>query len=331
LRGQGTFEDQELVTVIIPVRNEAASISGCVSSVRTQDWMNLQIIVIDGDSNDDTVSIVSALAEEDPRILLLNNPRRIIPVSLNMALAQAQARWLVRIDAHAKIPSDYVAIAVHHLREGKYGGVGGRKDGVGRTPAGRAIAKAMASRFGVGDSTYHWGTRVQLVEHVPFGAYPTHVLRELGGWDETMIVNQDFELDYRLRLSGRTILFDPSMRIEWECRQSIGDLIRQYRRYGGGKVMVARKHPISLRLRHLAAPALVAQVTVAILTFRRFPRLSTIACVPYLLALCVASVDTARETEPDARKYVAPAYLAMHFGWGVGFWERLIRLMVRRA
>lgn len=322
-------QDEPLVTVVIPARNEEVSIGACLDAVLAQDWPNLQVLVVDGDSEDRTTQIVAERAQRDPRVELLANPRRIIPVSLNTALARARGEHLVRIDAHAIVPGDYVRTAVTHLQTGRYGGVGGRKDGVGRTPAGRAVAAVMASRFGVGGSRYHWGTSVAEVEHVPFGAYPVALLRELGGWDEELVVNQDFELDYRIRRSGRVILFDPQLHIDWECRQSIGDFARQYHRYGGGKARVALKHPASLRPRHLAAPALVAQLvgTVLLLAARR-PGLAAASVVPYLGVLAAGYVSTARQVDAQARVHLVPALLAMHLGWGVGFWRTGSRLVL---
>jgi hypothetical protein len=262
---------------------------------------------------------------------LLSNPRRIIPISLNLALARARGEWLVRVDAHARVPPDYVRRAVERLRTGCYGGVGGRKDGVGRTPAGKAIAAAMASPFGVGGSTYHHGTEATEVEHVPFGAYPVAVARSLGGWDEELRVNQDFEFDRRLREAGYTILFDPALRIEWESRQTIRDLSRQYHRYGGGKAKVAVKHPRSWRPRHIAPPAVVVACALAFgaLVAGR-PRHAAALLSPYLVALTMASASTARKVEPGARRYVPPAFLVMHLGWGLGFWQQVGRLLVGR-
>ena len=319
--GQDGTAGEELVTVVIPARNEERSIRACVASIQGQSYRNLQIIVVDGDSDDATAAVVKDIAESDPRVELLVNPERIIPVSLNMAVAAARGPWLVRVDAHATVPPDYVARAVHHLRSGDWGGVGGRKDGVGRTPAGRAIAAAMASRFGVGGSTYHHGTTVRTVEHIPFGAYPLSVIRELGGWDEQLRVNQDFEFDYRVRESGRELLFDPELRIDWESRQSVPELFRQYKRYGRGKVRVARKHPTSVRGRHFMAPALVGGLAAAGLVGLRRPGRAAAVVTPYLVALAVASARTARELDPAARPWVAPAFAAMHLGWGIGFWH----------
>jgi succinoglycan biosynthesis protein ExoA len=315
-------QDEPLVTVVIPARNEEASIGSCLDSVLDQDWKNLQVIVIDGASDDATPAIVSEYADRDSRVELLVNPRRVIPVSLNLAVPYAKGDWLVRIDAHATVPSDYVRRAANHLSTGLYGGVGGRKDGVGRTPAGKAVAAVMASRFGVGGSTYHHGTTVTDVEHVPFGAYPVSLIRALGGWDEELRVNQDFEFDHRVRKAGHRILFDPKLRIDWECRQSIRDLARQYHRYGGGKVSVVAKHPDSLKLRHLAAPALVVELALAagaLLAGR--PGRAALIASPYAIALCAAYGTTAPKVEPEARRFIVPAYVAMHLGWGIGFWQ----------
>lgn len=320
----------DLVTVVIPARDEERAIRACVESVLQQDYPRLQVVVVDGASTDRTPDIVRSLAAGDPRVELLHNPLGIIPASLNLALAAARGPWLVRIDAHATVPPGYVRLAVEHLRTGRWGGVGGRKDGVGRTPAGRAVAAAMASRFGVGGSTYHYGEHQQVVEHVPFGAYPVELARELGGWDERLHVNQDYEFDHRVRQAGHELLFDPRLAIDWECRQSLRELYRQYRRYGRGKVRVATKHPGSLRPRHLAAPGLVASWVAAALLAPRRPGLAAGSVLPYAVALAAASAATARQLDRPARRAVPGAFLAMHAGWGVGFWAGLAGLGAAR-
>ncbi len=317
-----------LVTVVVPARNEEAHIEACLRSVLQQDYASLQVVVVDGDSHDATADLVRAIARDDPRVELLTNPRAIIPVSLNLGLAAARGRWLVRIDAHSTVPSGYVRHVVSRLRGGECAGVGGRKDGVGRTPAGRAIAAAMGSRFGVGNSIYHYATEATEVEHVPFGAYRVDVARSLGGWDEELRVNQDFEFDHRLREAGHRLLFDPQLTIDWQCRQQIPDLYRQYRRYGRGKVLVMKKHPSSVRLRHLVAPALVAGMALAGLIGVRRPAIATKMVAPYFLGTVIAAGITSRRvTGIRERSWLVPAFVAMHIGWGVGFWQGLFDVL----
>ncbi len=321
------------VTVVIPCRNEEHFIGACLDSVRAQTHQALEILVVDGGSEDATASIVRAQARLDPRIRLLSNPDRIVSPGLNRALEAATTPWLVRVDAHCTIPHDYVANCLTHLLTGQYGGVGGRKDGVGATPAGRAIAAAMSSKVGVGNSTYHHGSEPRLVEHIPFGAYSVDLARQLGGWDESVRVNQDFEFDHRVIRSGKPLLFDPAIRIEWHCRQSIADLFRQYRRYGHGKADVVMLHPSSTRPRHLL-PAMFV-LGVALLALPVVPK-------PLRAALRVAVVGSYGATLATGtwaqratlngreRSLVPVAFIAMHVGQGVGFWQGLSGWLVRR-
>ena len=323
---QGAPIDPDLISVIIPARNEHEHIGATLDSVCAQTKRNLQIIVVDNASEDATAEIVRARAAKDDRIELLTNPDVSIPKSLNLALAAARGRWFVRVDAHSTVPEDYVAKATARLDEGIWGGVGGRKDAVGVTPAGKAIAVAMASPFGVGNSVYHYGTKEQDIDHIPFGSYDTELLRRVGGWDEDLVANEDYELDYRLRKEGHRLLFDPGISISWQCRQSLGELWRQYRRYGRGKADVARLHPESLALRHLAAPGLVAAWAVGLIARKRRPSWFLAAFVPYLLALGFATKKTSEDLPPDASPAALPAaFVAMHVAWGIGFWEQMVR------
>jgi len=324
----GDAGTDELVTVIVPARDEERSIDATLTALRRQDYPALQIVVVDSGSTDGTASVVRRHMAEDPRIELQPNPRGSIPAALNIALAAARGRWLVRMDAHSTVDETYVGRAVARLREGRWGGVGGRKDGSGTTPAGQAIAAALGSRFGVGGSLYHYGTQEQQVDHIPFGAYPTELVRRLGGWDERLLANEDFEFDYRVRRSGAPLLFDPDLRISWQSRQTVGALYRQYRRYGRAKVDVARLHPDSLRLRHLAPPLLVPYLATAVAVARRRPALGAALLAPYAAGLTAASVRNARSLDdPAARAYLPAAFLAMHIGWGLGVWSRAAQLL----
>jgi succinoglycan biosynthesis protein ExoA len=312
----------ELVTVVIPARDEERMIGACLDSVLRQDYENLEVIVVDGASHDGTKQIVLDRAARDSRVRLLHNPDQDIPKSLNLALAQSRGRWFVRVDGHAAIAPGYIRRAVAHLRDGGWGGVGGRKEGVGRTSAGKAVAAAMASPFGVGNSTYHYGKKVQEVEHVPFGAYPVDLLRELEGWNERLPVNQDFEVDFRIRERGRRLLFDPDLVIEWDCRQSLSAFFQQYRRYGRGKSVVAVMHPASVRLRHLAAPVFLATLGGTLVAAVVWPWGPLVPVGAYALGVALATA-VARVDGWKPRLLLPLAFGAMHIGWGAGFWEGL--------
>ena len=184
-----------LVTVIVPTLNEEAAIDECLRTIREQSYPRLEILVLDGRSHDTTRAIVADHAIDDERIRLIDNPDRVIPAALNRAIWAASGQWLVRVDAHATIPTDYVERLVDHLVTGRWGGVGGRKDGTSSEPMGRAIAVALGSPFGVGNSVYHHGTTIQVVDHLAYGAYPSEVARSIGGWNERLVANEDYEFD----------------------------------------------------------------------------------------------------------------------------------------
>ena len=326
------MSSEDPVTVVVPASNEEHFLGACLDSVRAQDYENLQIVVVDGSSTDGTVEVVRSRIAEDARIELLDNPRRNIPSSLNLAVVQARGRWLVRVDAHSTVGPTYVRTAVERLREGTWAGVGGRKEGVGLTPAGRAIAVAMASRFDVGNSTYHFGTSAQEVEHLAFGAYPVEVIRRVGGWDEQLTANEDFEFDHRLGEAGLRLLFEPRMVIRWHCRQSISDLYRQYHRYGKGKVDVTWLHPDSVQLRHIGPPAFVAYAAGGLLLCAHRPMRWLTMVAPYAIAVAVESIRSGRQLDSVGDRLRLPgAFVAMHVGWGVGFWSGVRTTLPRQA
>ena len=323
----------DLVTVLVPARNEELSIGPALDSIRRQTYRNLQIVVVDDGSTDLTAEIVGSRIADDPRIELVPSRRTGIPAALNQGLDVARGTWLVRVDAHATITPTYVEQLVTHLRLGRWGGVGGVKDGVGETAPGRAIAAALGSRFGVGNSKYHYATEAGEVDHLPFGAYRVDVVRRLGGWDERLVANEDYEFDYRLRLSGERLLLDPRIVITWQSRQSVPDLWRQYVRYGRGKADVAVLHPGSLQARHLAAPVLVAWLAAATAVAVRRPGVAVAMVSPYVASVAAASAVTARRLDDrEDAMHLPAAFVAMHVGWGVGFWWGILgRSSVRRS
>ncbi|HOT79203.1 MAG TPA: glycosyltransferase family 2 protein, partial [Microthrixaceae bacterium] len=193
----------------------------------------------------------------------------------------------------------------------------------------RAIAAALGSRFGVGNSTYHHGIEPQEVDHIPFGAYPVAVIRDVGGWDEAITANEDFEFDYRVRQSGRALLFDPRIVIFWQTRQDVGAFFQQYRRYGQGKALVLAKHPNSASPRHLLPAAVVGALAAAVAISPLKPRWALSILAPYVGILAVATVTVSPTlVVSESQRWLPAAFAAMHLGYGHGFWEGAIRRIV---
>ncbi len=318
-----------LVSIVMPVRNESATIRAAVASVLEQTMTGLELMVVDGESTDDTVEQVQDLARADPRLRLLHNPQRTIPHALNVGLAGARGHYLARVDAHAEVNETYLERAVAELeRWPRVAAVGGRRIGVAESRTGRAVAAVLSSPFGVGSSINHYGTVRQDTDHASFGVYRVAVLRAVGGWDEELLVNEDVDIDHRIMALGHGIRFDPGMCIYWQVRETLRDFGRQYRRYGRGKAAMVRKNGVgALRGRHLAAPALVTALgAAAVLTVTGHSRLASAIVGPYAAGVGVASVDAWRHGPDDdtGRASLAAlggAFVVMHVSWGVGFLE----------
>ncbi len=326
------YPDSPLVTIVIPCRNEEASIAECLDSISSQTITDTEILVVDGRSTDTTRDIVLAKGEVDNRIQLLDNPKGIVPGALNVALDKAKGKWLVRVDAHCTVSDDYVERLVSLLETG-VGGAGGRKTGVGKTITGKAIALAMSSKAGVGGSAYHHAETVQYVDHVPFGAYPVELARSVGGWNERLSVNQDFEFDQRIRAEGRELILDPSIVIDWENRQSFEALARQYHRYGRGKTRVMQLHPGSIKVRHLVAPMFVVAIVAAVMPWR-WKYLSVargLLAGSYASVIAAAGLAAGKSLPRRQRWRVAASLVIMHIAWGLGFWHGMYDLVAGQA
>jgi glycosyltransferase involved in cell wall biosynthesis len=321
----------ETVSVLMPVLNEAQTIGRALDSILAQRGVQVEVLVADGGSVDETTAIVARRSADDPRVQLLHNPRTSIPSGLNRALAQSSARFIARVDGHSEVTPDYLSRGVEWLRrDPSLAGVGGHRIGVGTTAVGRAVALVQSSRFGIGNSIYHYADRAQLTDHATFGVYRADAVRQVGGWDEDLLVNEDVDFDHRLIQAGYSIGYDPSMEVRWRVRETIPALFRQYRRYGRGKAGMVRKNGRSaVRARHLAPPlAVLAGLGIGLMTF--IEPVSLIALLPYLSLVSVASWLTWRQRpggHPVSRLALPAGFITVHTGWGLGFLEGfLLRL-----
>jgi succinoglycan biosynthesis protein ExoA len=326
--------DRPRVTVIMPVRNEGAFIARSLGAVLHQDYPSggMEIIVVDGMSDDGTVERLRELGAGHPELTVLANPGRIVPTGLNLALARARGEVVVRVDGHCEVAPDYVRRCVERLREGVWAGVGGVVETVGETAPARAIALAMSVPFGVGGGNFRTiASRREDVDTVAFAAYPRPVLDRVGPFDEELVRNQDDEYNFRVRRAGGRLLLAPDIRSRYFSRASLGSLWRQYLQYGYWKVRVMQKHPRQMRARHFVPGALVAGVGLAWLLLaagRSGVWLPAAVSGAYALANLACSLAAARR---DRRTlWVLPgAFAAMHFAYGLGFLWGMLRFVGR--
>lgn len=317
-----------IASVVVPILNEARTIDETIESIAGQSYSNIEILAVDGGSDDGTAEKLRAWIDRDQRVRVLANPAKSIPAALNVGLRNARGSYFVRVDAHSTIPEDYVERMVHHLESGGVDGVGAKKVAVGSPPSGSAIAAVLSSPFGVGGSAYHYATSVQETDHVPFGAYRVECARSLGGWDERLVANEDYEFDVRVRAAGGKLLLDPTIEVAWKSRSRIGEFAAQYRRYGRGKADVAVLHPSEIRIRHAAPPVAVAGLLVGLAIAPWIPWLTGLAIVGYALVVSLMALPIARRLEAWKDRLKVPIVLAvMQLSWGLGVWQGLFRIV----
>ena len=307
------------VSVVIPVLNEERHLRDAVSMVLAQDWPGrLQVVLAVGPSSDRTAEIAGALAAEDPRVVVVDNPTGRTLLALNAAIEAADGDVVVRVDGHAEIPGDYVSTAVRTLEETGADNVGGIMDAQGITPFQRAVAVAMRSPVGVGSSRFHVGGVAGPSDTVYLGAFRRAALERVGGYDRRYARAQDWEMNHRIRQSGGLVWFTPQMRVTYRPRSTVKALAKQYFLYGRWRRVVARSHPGTINTRYLAAPAMVVGVGGSTLVGLFWtPALAVPAA--YAIATAGAGLAIARDEDWAVRARVPGVLATMHWAWGIGF------------
>jgi glycosyltransferase involved in cell wall biosynthesis len=320
------------VSVIVPCRNEEGFIAACLESIRRSDYpkARLEILVVDGGSEDGTRGIVAEQSAVDPVIRLLDNPERTAPAAMNVGIAAARGDVVVRLDAHSRYPATYLSSVVEWLGKSGADNVGGiwRTLPANGSAKAAAIATGLSHPFGVGNSYFRIGaTEPRWVDTVPYGCYRRDVFDRIGLFDEDLVRNQDDELNGRLIRHGGRILLVPEIVSDYYARDTVRKLWRMYYQYGYFKPLAARKLGRVMTLRQLIPALFVAALIGGALVSVASPALRLAYCSMVLLYL-VATVTFALKT--GSRQGIATAlwlcvvFPALHLSYGIGFLAGLI-------
>jgi GT2 family glycosyltransferase len=308
------------VTVVMPIRNEARHIEAAVSAVLRQHYAGrLDVVLAVAPSQDGTEDVVARLADRDPRVTVVPNPRGTTPAGLNAALAAVTGDVVVRLDGHAEPDRDYVTCAVDVLERTGAANVGGIMAAEGRTPFEQAVATAMRSRFGVGGAAFHVGGDEGPADTVYLGVFRRDALRAVGGFDETYLRAQDWELNYRLRRAGHTVWFSPRLKVTYRPRSSVRALASQYYHYGRWRRVLMRRHPDTVNLRYLAPPATLVGVGLGVVGSVAGIRPARLLPAAYLVLVAAGAGLTGRRLPGRALLWLPAVYATMHLSWGAGF------------
>jgi succinoglycan biosynthesis protein ExoA len=327
-----------IVSVIVACRNEAQDIRCFLDSVLAQRLcgMDLEIILADGMSTDGTREMLEQYARSHGQLRVIDNPGRIVSTGLNAAIRSSRGEILVRMDAHTKYEPDYIERCVETLEATGADNVGGPARTRAEGLLGRAISAAYHNRFASGGALFHDEAYEGYVDTVIYGCWRKATLERLGGFDESLVRNQDDELNLRLVRAGGKIWQSPRI-VSWlRTRESFAALFRQYYQYGFWKVAVIRKHKTAASWRHLVPGAFVALnlglllsavgtsilgppwiARIAILTWAVFGSLYAASCL-------IASVWTVRKSGWSTLPLLPLVFATYHISYGLGFLAGLL-------
>ena len=315
------------VSVIVPVLNEAPHIREAVAAMREQHFDGeLEFLFMDGRSEDGTRKILEDLANEDPRIRVLDNPAKHLVNGLNQGLRAARGQFIARMDAHSYYSRDYLAQGVERLRRNDVAWVSGPPTPQGVGPWSRRVALALESWLGTGASK-KWpsqhevagGQEIELDTSVFGGVWKRETLEALGGWDEGWPVNEDSELAARVLKSGGRIVCLPELSARYVPRDTLKGLAVQYGRYGFYRAKTSVRHPESLRRSHLLAPSVVLTVAASLFGPAPTRTVARVGLVAYAVAVLSATAQVAGRSRKREAAGLPLVFATMHLGWGVGF------------
>jgi glycosyltransferase involved in cell wall biosynthesis len=319
--------DRPLVSVIVPCRNEERYIAHCLDSILASDYPHerLEVLVVDGRSEDGTRDILARYAARHSMIRVLDNPQRIIPAALNIGIRAAQGEVIVRLDAHAGFPRSYIAQVVAALLVTGADAVGGAivtlpADG---TATARAIALALSHPLGVGNSYFRIGAAApRWVDHVPFGCYRRDVFDRIGLFDEELLRSEDGEFSFRLSRHGGRILLLPDVVARYYARDSLQQLRRMFYQYGYFKAIAAKKVGRIMTGRQLAPALFILSLAATGLLGAWLPagRVLFAGLVGlYATIVLAAAGRAARKEGIRCGLVLAAAFPLMHFNYGLGY------------
>ena len=329
-----TTNKPPFVSVIVPIRNETGYIDGCLNSILQSDWSaeQMEVLVIDGMSTDDTVETVTQIAMQDQRIRLLQNPKMVQTCAMNIGIREAKGSIIIRVDGHAEVSPDFIRRSVNELVERpECWCVGGVVETINDTRIGRIIAASTSCPVGVGNSRFRVGGDAGYADTVPFGGYWKWVFDQIGFFDEELARNEDDELNARLIENGGKIYLNPNIKSRYFSRSSFQKLWKQYYQYGLWRIRTIQKRG-SASLRYLVPMCFVMAVIVAVTAAVVSPAMrpfSVAFALMYLTGLLAGAILVARKTGLAGLLISPLVFAILHFSYGLGslfgiFWFAIL-------
>lgn len=322
-----------MLSVICPIYNEEKYIAKCIDSMLEQDYPkdDLEIILVDGMSTDNTRKIVAGYVKQYPFIRLIDNPHRIAPWAMNIGVKESKGEIIMRLDAHATYEKNYFSSLAYGITKYNADNIGSvcKTDVLNKTAKTLAIREVLSNKFGVGNSTFRTGIEgAQEVETVPFGCWKRDVFSKYGFYDVRLVRNQDIELNKRIIRGGGKIIIVPDTFCTYLARETFKALSKN--NFGNGKwnilTVYYTKEMRSLSLRHFVPLAFILSVLIpSIVGFIWLPAfgVSLLALFMYLTLFGIVSARLAL-TKGLNFYYLFASFITLHISYG---WGSLIGLL----
>lgn len=331
IKGKSPF-----VSIILPCRNEANSIRSCLESIVLSDFSKdqLELLVVDGESDDGTREIVHEFSTRYPWIMVHTNARRTTPVAMNVGIRSSTGQIVIRMDAHTLYPPDYISKLVKWIEQSKADNVGGVcvTRPANESAKAHAIAFALSHPWGVGNSYFRIGTTVpKWVDTVPFGCYRREVFNKVGLFDEALVRNQDDELNHRIIKHGGRILLVPDVVSFYTARASLQKLWTMYYQYGYFKPLAVRKIGSVMTARQLVPATLVMSL---FLTAALAPWSSTMTVVfgaivtAYVMLDVIVACSVFFKRKVYCGFWLVVVFPVIHISYGIGYLKGLLDFLI---
>lgn len=313
------------ITVVMPVLNEEAHLEASVQSILAQSYPSeIELIIALGPSSDDTNKIAKALAKKDKRIKLLDNPRALTTVGLNAAVKIAKHEYIVRIDAHSEPEPNYFQDGIRILLEQDADEVGGIMQAKGHSAFQKAVAYAYTSRWGIGAANYHIGGQAGEAESAYLGIFKKSALERVGGYDESIIRGEDWDLAQRIKRTGGKVWFSPQLKVTYWPRGRFSRLVKQFYSTGVWRGDLTRRDISAASKRYFVPPLLVLGLLVGLILLAFGQNIGILPAAAYLLGITLVAV-LAAGLSLKSRVALVAALAAMHLSWGWGFLRGFVR------
>ena len=321
------------VSVIIPCYNEQDSMSGLLTAIYNQTYPRneIEVIISDGMSTDTTREKIASFLADYPDLLVrvIDNKKKTIPAGLNQAIHASRGDYIVRLDAHSNPHPEYIDRSIQALENELADNVGGviSIQAANEGWMAQSIAIAAGHPLGVGDAKYRIGSGAREVDTVAFGAFRSSLIQKIGLFDESLLANEDYEYNVRIRKAGGKIWLDPEIIANYIARPTLRTLAAQYWRYGYWKLRMLVRYPETFRWRQVSGLFVLSWLVLGTLSLW-FPAarwLLSVEAIVYGSALIIVGAGSYRTTRKFLLGLGVPlAITTMHFSWGSGFLWSLI-------